>query len=59
MISTVTFILGYLLAAVVYVVIEQPFVGTSKSETTDESKLNTMPASDSTENTDESHSKLE
>lgn len=53
-----TFILGYLLAVVVYVAIEAPFVGTSS-----DTEIETQPIKDSTElatqKADESHVKKE
>lgn len=62
MISTVTFILGYLLAVVVYVVIEVPFVGIRKVEAVNEVQSTKVPPSEPAEEADEddeSHLKAE
>lgn len=53
MISTVTFILGYLLAVAVYIVIEVPFVATYKVDTVHETQLSKEPRSEPAEEADE------
>lgn len=58
MVSTVTFILGYLLAVVVYVVIESPFVGTS-SDTVKENQAISDSTDEPAQKADDGHVKKE